>query len=99
MSAKTELVGSKIKFIRISKNMSQRNLAAKVGISQAHLSNIECGRSHCTLENLIKLGEILECPLRDFFVDIDNETNQGKEDPGLFSINDLVLALLQLKKQ
>ena len=99
MSAKTESVGSKIKFIRISKNMSQRNLAAKVGISQAHLSNIECVRSHCTLENLIKLGEILECPLRDFFADIDNETNQGKEDQGLFSINDLVLALLQLKKQ
>ena len=99
MSAKTELVGSRIKFIRISKNMSQRNLAAKVGISQAHLSNIECGRSHCTLENLIKLGEILECPLRDFFVDVDKGTYQKKEDKGLFSINDLVLALLQLIKQ
>ena len=99
MSAKTELVGSRIKFIRISKNISQRNLAAKAGISQAHLSNIECGRSHCTLENLIKLGEILECPLRDFFVDIDKDTYQKKEDKGLFSINDLVLALLLLKKQ
>ena len=41
----------------------------------------------------------LECPLRNFFADIDNETNQGQEDQGLFSINDLVLALLQLKKQ
>ena len=43
-------------------------------------------------------SKILECPLRDFFADIDNETNQGQEDQGLFSINDLVLALLQLKK-
>ena len=99
MSAKTELVGSRIKFIRISKHMSQRDLASKVGISQAHLSNIECGRSHCTLENLIKLGEILECPLRDFFVDIYRDSYQGREDKGMFSINDLVVALLQLKKQ
>lgn len=44
-------------------------------------------------------SKILEYPLRDFFADIDNETNQGQEDQGLFSINNLVLALLQLKKQ
>lgn len=99
MSVKSELVGSRIKFIRIGKRVSQRDVAAKVGISQAHMSNIECGRSHCTLENLIKLGEVFECPLRDFFVDIDKEIDQPKEEKGLFSILDLAIALLQLKKQ
>lgn len=33
MSAKSELVGSRIKFIRIDKHMSQRETAVKVGIS------------------------------------------------------------------
>lgn len=98
LSAKTELVGSRIKYIRIGKRMSQRTTAAKVGISQAHMSNIECGRSHCTLENLIKLGEVFECPLRDFFVDIDKEMDEAKEEKGLFSIVDLANALIQLKK-
>ena len=98
MSAKTELVGSRIKYIRIGKRMSQRDVAAKVGISQAHMSNIERGRSHCTLENLIKLGEVFECPLREFFVDIDKEMDKAQEDKNLFSIMDLANALLQLKK-
>ena len=98
MSAKSELVGSRIKFIRIDKHMSQRETAVKVGISQAHMSNIECGRSHCTLENLIKLGEVFEYPLRDFFVDIDKEMDEAKEEKSLFSIVDLANALIQLKK-
>ncbi len=71
ISEKTAKVGFRIKDIRITKHLSQVELAKKIGISQAHMSNIECGRSHCTLENLIKLSENLECPVRDFFVDID----------------------------
>lgn len=62
------------------------------------MGNIERGRSHCTLENLIKLGEVFECPLREFFVDIDKEMDKAQEDKNLFSIMDLANALLQLKK-
>lgn len=56
VSEKTVKVGSKIKYIRLVNQMSQKAVAEKVGISQASLSNIECGRSNCTLENLISLS-------------------------------------------
>ncbi len=98
ISEKTAKVGSKIKQLRLMKQLSQIALAEKIGISQAHMSNIECGRSHCTLENLIKLSEVLECPVRDFFVDIDGDTDKAKQEQGLFSLNDFAAALLSMKK-
>ena len=98
MSKKTELVGSRIKVTRIENHMSQRQVAAKIGISQAHMSNIECGRSHCTLENLLKLSEVYNCPVRIFFADVDKEFDDKKDAQGMFSIVDLAQALLSLKK-
>ena len=98
ISEKTAKVGSKIKQLRLMKQLSQIALAEKIGISQAHMSNIECGRSHCTLENLIKLSEALECPVRDFFVDIDVDYEKEKQDQGLFSLTDFTNALLSMKK-
>lgn len=99
MSQKTEMVGSRIKYIRIGKRLSQTEVAHKVGISQAYLSNIESGRSHCTLENLIKIGELFRCPIRDFFVDVDKEYEKKDEDKELFSLLELATALLELKKK
>ena len=40
----------------------------------------------------------MNAPLRDFFVDIDKEMDEAKEEKGLFSIVDLANALIQLKK-
>lgn len=98
VSEKTAKVGARIKLMRVTKQLSQNMLAEKIGISQAHMSNIECGRSHCTLENLIKLSEALECPVRDFFVDIDGEYEKEKQEQGLFSLTDFTNALLSMKK-
>ncbi len=98
VSEKTAKVGARIKLMRVVKQLSQSMLADKIGISQAHMSNIECGRSHCTLENLIKLSEVLECPVRDFFVDIDGDYEQEKQKQGLFSLTDFANALLSMKK-
>lgn len=98
VSEKTAKVGSRIKYIRIVSQMSQKVVAEKMGISQASLSNIECGRSSCTMENLISLSEVLECPVRDFFVDIDGETEKSQQEQGLFSLTDFANALLSMKK-
>ena len=98
MSEKTRLVGSRIRLIRVSRRLPQKDVAEQVGISQAHMSNIECDRSHCTLDNLIRLSEVLGCPLRDFFVDIDGRVDMPKPEKGLFSLADLAEALLQLKR-
>lgn len=98
VSEKTTKVGSRIKYIRLVHQLSQKTVAEKIGVSQANLSNIECGRSCCTLENLISLSEVLECPVRDFFVDLDGDLEKSKQQQELFSLTDFANALLAMKK-
>ena len=76
MSEKTKLVGARIRLLRLERNMAQNEVAEKIGISQAHLSNIEKGRNNITLENLLRLHEVLGCSVASFFVDIDGDSTK-----------------------
>ena len=98
MSERTAIVGNRIKTMRMKKGLSQRALAESVGISQAHMSNIENGRSHVTLENLFALHDILGVTMASFFVDIDGkqETDEAKAFIGL---SDMIDALLLIKNK
>ncbi len=98
VSEKIAKVGARIKYLRLVNQLSQKAIAEKIGVSQANLSNIECGRSNCTLDNLLKLSEVLQCPVSDFFVDIDGEQQKPRQEQGLFSLNDFANALLSMKK-
>ena len=55
MNERIRLVGNRLKLLRIQKGLGQNQVSKMMGISQAHLSNIECGRSNITLENLFAL--------------------------------------------
>lgn len=98
MSTEAKLVGQRIKIIRITKHLQQTEVAKRVGVSQAHLSNIESGRSNVTLENLLKLQEVLECSVSSFFTDVDNKT-KIKPQEQCFSMEDFASALLFLKQK
>ena len=71
MNERIRLVGNRLKLLRIQKGLGQNEVARMMGISQAHLSNIEGGRSNITLSNLLKLHDILGCSMASFFIDID----------------------------
>ena len=71
-----ELVGRRIKFLRIGKNVTQTSMAEQIGMSQTNLSNLETGRTAITLTNLFKIKEVLGCKMADFFVDFDGETKE-----------------------
>ena len=68
MNERIRLVGNRLKLIRIQKGLGQNEVAKLMGISQAHLSNIEGGRSNITLSNLLKLHDVLEASMADFFM-------------------------------
>ena len=57
----------RVKAVRIQRCISQSEMAKIIGISQAHLSNIECGRSNITLENLFALQDFFEVRIASFF--------------------------------
>ena len=91
-------IGERIKLIRLGKAMPQAVVAASMGVSQSLLSSIESGRCSTTVDNLIKLHEILGCPMRDFFVDLDAAyaPDVPKE---YFSLEELAGALASLRKR
>ena len=89
-------IGERIKHIRMQKNLPQAVVAGSMGVSQSLLSSIESGCCSTTVDNLIKLHEILDCPMRDFFVDIDGA--YAPELPqGCFSLEELAGALASLR--
>lgn len=94
MDARAKVVGTRIKLIRVGMHLPQNEVARLVGISQAHLSNIESGHSTLTLDKMLKLHDVLGCKLKDFFVDFDAE--DGKPDDR-YSLQELSTALLMIR--
>lgn len=97
VSEKAAKIGKRIQIIRHLKQLSQKEVAKYLGVSQAHLSNIETGNNNCTLNNLFKLSEIFQCSIKDFFVDFD-EPEKSKIQTETFTLNEFTQALLSLKK-
>ena len=95
MNERIRLVGNRLKLLRIQKGLGQNEVARMMGISQAHLSNIEGGRSNITLSNLLKLHDVLEVPMADLFVDIDGEMK--KQSGSDVDIEDVVKLFALLK--
>lgn len=55
-----KLVGSRIKAVRISRGMSQADLAVKAAVSLPLISNIERGKTGMQLETFVKVAEALQ---------------------------------------
>ena len=60
MSRLKELLGKRIKELRIAKNMTQEQLAEIIDIGAASLSKIEIGMNYPTDDNLEKIAQALE---------------------------------------
>ena len=55
-----KLVGSRIKAVRISRGMSQADLAVEASVSLPLISNIERGKTWMQLETFVKVAEALQ---------------------------------------
>ena len=71
-------IGSNIRFMRSACQISQQELAERIGISQTHLSNLEHNHSSVNLKLLLRIANVLECPL-EIFLDTNAAMDWGKE--------------------
>ena len=55
-----QLIGSRIREVRLSRRMSQADLAAMANISLPHISNIENGKISISAETVIRLSVALK---------------------------------------
>lgn len=50
----------RIRYVRLEKEMSRKELAEKLNVSARLISSWECGQRQCTLDMLLRLSEIFE---------------------------------------
>lgn len=67
MKLDKEIIGKKIRQIRIEKGFSQEELSEKIDISPRHMCTIETGNSFPSIETFVKISEILDIDINDFF--------------------------------
>ena len=62
-----------IEEIRKERNISQRELAEKLGINRSLLSHIETGKVLPTFDKLLEIARILNCLITDLYNEEDLE--------------------------
>ncbi|MBO6087435.1 helix-turn-helix transcriptional regulator [bacterium] len=67
MKLDKEIIGKKIRQIRIEKGFSQEQLSEKIDISPRHMCTIENGNSFPSLETFVNICEILDIDINKFF--------------------------------
>ena len=79
MEINKESIAKVIKNKRQEANLTQLELAEKIGISEKHMSKIETGKNYPPLETFLKLLDTLNITLGDFgFTNLDNKTSPKK---------------------
>ena len=91
-------IGSNIRFMRSACQISQQELAERIGISQTHLSNIENGRVTVNLRFLIRAANVFDCTLEVFFQLGAVETTKAETAYSSYSLEEVkqLLETLQL---
>tara|TARA_B100000315_G_scaffold93304_1_gene85855 strand:+ start:56 stop:364 length:309 start_codon:yes stop_codon:yes gene_type:complete len=75
------LFGLRVKELRKAKNLSQDMVSEGADISTKYLSRIETGKHLPTMNTLIKIAEVLNVELKDFFefAHIEESTKELKD--------------------
>jgi transcriptional regulator with XRE-family HTH domain len=68
-----QMVGMRLREARRRKDLSQEELAFKIGRTAESISNIERGQQLPTIETLAELAKELGMPLEDFLSDISGQ--------------------------
>lgn len=62
-----EQFGKRIKELRLSKSLSQENLAHIANIDRTYITDVENGKRNISINNIGKIVSALEISISDFF--------------------------------
>lgn len=57
--------GARVRSIRMSKNISQEDLANDSGFAYSHINRIENGKTNPSLSHIMKIAEVLGVPAKE----------------------------------
>ncbi len=72
-------IGEKIRRLRLTKGLSQKDLAKYVGVTYQQIQNYEKGKSKIPVDRLIRIAEALEVSLDYFLKEFDNNHDRVPE--------------------
>lgn len=67
-------VGSKIKKVRETKGISQKDLAYDADLDRSYIASIEVGKRNVSIINLEKIAKALKIPLYELFTEQEDES-------------------------
>mgnify|MGYP000034941697 CR=1 FL=1 len=73
-------LGENFRKFRKLKNLTQFQLAEKVGLNEKQISRIEAGQNYPTYATFVKLIKILEINIDDFFPETKDSSSQTYKD-------------------
>ena len=73
-------IGKIIKAIRMSRELTQEELAEKIDISKNYLSKVERGLSVLNAEAFLKMADVLKFSLEDFGINTNSKLDASKNE-------------------
>ena len=69
-------IGDKIISLRKNNNITQDELAEKIGISKQALFNYENDKRQIPIDTLSRIAKVFKIPISDFFIENNENSNQ-----------------------
>lgn len=64
-------IGQRIRNLRESANMSQKDLAFTADLDRSYIASVESGQRNISIVNIEKIADALNCSLKEFFNDAE----------------------------
>lgn len=80
MSDSRKLIGERISALRKCRNLTQSELAERVGLDSRHISRLETGKYYPSLDSLETMAKVLDVELMEFFQFPSMETEKQLRD-------------------
>ena len=92
-------IGGNVKYLRSVCHITQQDLAARIGISQKHLCNLEHDHARISMKLLLRIANTLGCAL-EVLLDTKAAVAWGEEEEASYSLEEvrLLLQILQPRK-
>ena len=75
MDLNYKMIGKRIRRFRLSKNITQEELAFQINTSASYISHIECGNKKASLQKLYEISEVLGVTLDDLIYNAKEQSS------------------------
>lgn len=88
------MLNKALRLMRVFHDLSQKELAEKLGISKSHLSEIEAGKKTPTFELLNRYSKIFDIPVSSILFFSENLNNHNRTEKLKTFVSSKILAIL-----